>query len=103
MGMGTGRTGEVDHLGVAPRHELDVHCLPDAGGVDVPRDVAVGPFLVDIAGSGRGWGWVGVHEGEAGEERGQDDGDEHRVVLRSVSRRERRGGAVCCTRTCQQQ
>ena len=40
-------TAKVYHLFIRTRHELNVHDLPDAGGVGGPLDVALAAFVED--------------------------------------------------------
>ena len=45
-------TAKVNHLLVRTRHELDVHDLPDAGGIRSPLHGALTTFVEDRVGRG---------------------------------------------------
>ena len=73
-------TGDMVHLKVATRHELDVHLLPGAGRVGRPGEGALATLGEDVAGAGRGGDDVGADEGGAGDEGGEASVSKHREI-----------------------
>lgn len=78
-------TGDVVHLEVAARHELNVHLLPNTGGVYVPGEGALAADLEDVARAGGGGDGVGADKGRAGDESGKTSVCEHREEMMFIA------------------
>ena len=77
-------TGDMVHLKVATRHELNVHLLPGAGRVCGPGEGALAADLEDIARTRGGGDRVGAHEDRAGNENDKTSVCKHRMVCFGV-------------------
>ena len=64
-------TGDMVHLEVATRHELNFHFLPGPIGVCGPGEGALATDLEDVARARSGGDRVGAHEGRTGNESGR--------------------------------
>ena len=81
-------TGDMVHLEVATRHELNVHLLPSASGVCGPGEGALAADLEDVA-RARGSGHrVCAHEGRTGDENGKTSVCKHRMMCFRVLKRD---------------
>ena len=77
-------TGDMVHLKVATRHELNVHLLPGAGRVCGPGEGALAADLEDVARARGSGDRVGAHKGRAGDENGKTNVCKHRMVCFGV-------------------
>ena len=77
-------TGDMVHLEVATRHELNVHLLPCAGRVCGPGEGALTADLEDVARARGSGDRVGAHEDRAGNENDKTSVCKHRMVCFGV-------------------
>ena len=78
-------TREMDHPDVGASHELNVHRLPHSSGINIPRDVARGTLVLDIAGAGLRRVGVCACNGDGGEKGGENSSREHVISTRCRS------------------
>lgn len=58
--------GQIDHVEVVSRLQLNDHSLPHASGIRVPVDRTGLALDEDISRSRIGWVWIGMYEYSSG-------------------------------------